>query len=307
MLKKGFTLLIVVALPLILFAQTESFRQNWYKDWRLGTRGGISYLATELKKDLSKTAMDMNVNPTGAFDLYLDKRITNNLEVGIEFEKNFFEAQRTFPDRINWLMYDIRFNNETSKFIAAPVYSKTNLSSWFLNLSYNFVKAHNVRQTPSNLNMYVKAGVGFSSIGVELGYIDPLNYEKSHLPNPIYEKGQGIHSLKDFYASFHFGTGINYYLSPRISINSELMFLIVSNDYLDGVHNYDATKLPDGTTSLNRMEVVSIAGELKVGISYHFNLYKKSLFNGLWEKRYEEFTNKFYHQKEVSDSIASRH
>jgi hypothetical protein len=97
------------------------------------------------------------------------------------------------------------------------------------------------------------------------------------LPNPIYEKGQGIHSLKDFYSSFHVGTGINYYLSPRFSISGETIFLLVSNDYLDGIHNYEATKLPDGTTVINRMGVFGIAGELKVGISYHFNWYKRLL------------------------------
>jgi hypothetical protein len=176
MLKRGFIVLIVVVLPLFLFAQTENFRQNWYKDWRIGTMGGFSYLTTELKKDFSKATMDMNTSPTGAFCFYLNKRFTNNLEGGIEFEKNFFSAQKTFPNKINWLMYDSRFNYGTSHFIPAPIYSKTNLSSWFLNLNYNFMNIRNRKQTPLNLNMYLKAGAGFSSIGVELGYTDPLNY-----------------------------------------------------------------------------------------------------------------------------------
>jgi hypothetical protein len=297
MIKKIFILVLVVVLPLMLFSQAENYSPKWYKDWRLGTMGGINYLASELKKDFSKATMDMNPNPSGAFNFYLDKRVTQNFGVGIEFEKNFFSAQRTFPNRINWLIYDSRFNNKTSHFIPAPIYSKTNTSSWFFNLNYNFLKTHKINKTPSNINMYLKAGIGFSSVGVELGYIDPLNYKKSNLPNPLYEKGQGIQSLKDMYFSFHLGTGINYYLSPRISVSGEVNVLFVSNDYLDGVHNYEASQLPNGTTVINRMGVFATVGELKVGISYHFNLFKKLISSSFWDKKYEQFSNDLYHGK----------
>jgi hypothetical protein len=306
MIKRGFIILITVVIPFVLFAQTESLKQTWYKDWRLGAAGGTSYLATELKKDLSRATMDMNTSPTGAFNIFLTKRFSNNLEAGIEFEKNYFSAERTFPNKINWVMYDSRFNNGTSHFVPAPIYSKSNLSSWFLNISYNFPNFSPGKQTPLNANMYVKAGIGFSSIGVELGYIDPADYEKSLLPDPIYEKGQGIHSLKDFYASFHFGGGVHYYLSPRVSVSGEIIFLFVSCDYLDGVHNYEATKLSNGTTVLNRSGVLGIAGELKLGVSYHFNWYKGYQKDDLWGNR-EKFSNKFYHEKEVSDSTAVKH
>jgi hypothetical protein len=298
MIKKSFIVSIVVFIPFLLCAQTERVKQDWHNNWRMGTMGGISYLTTELKKDFSKATMDMNSSPTGAFSLYLNKRFNNNLEAGIEFEKNFFATERTFPNKINWLLYDVRFNNETSHFIAAPIYSITNVSSWFLNLSYNFIKLKSKTDgTPPNHLLYLKGGVGISSIGVEMGYKDPVNYEKSNLTNPIYEKGQGIHSLKDFYSSLHFGAGINVFLTPRISVNGEIICLFVSNDYLDGIQNYEATKMPNNTPTINRSEVYGVTGELKVGISYHFNLYKKLLYNGLWEQKYQEFTNDYYHKK----------
>ena len=300
-MKKNCIVLIVLIVPFALSAQIRR-SLDWHKDWHVGTIGGINYLTTEIKKDFSRTAMDMNPKLDGGFSFYINKRFTDNIEAGIEFDKNFFYAEKTFPNKINWLIYDTRFNNSTSHFVAAPIYAKTNTSTWYLNLIYNFLNFNKKNKTPLNFNMYLKTGIGFSSLGVELGYRDPANYEKSYLPNPLYEKGQGIHSLKDAYLTFHLGTGINYYLSPRVSVNGEFMLMFVNVDYLDGVRNYDATKLPDGTTAINPSGVFTAITQLRVGVSYHFNWYKRQIYDGIWGKTYEEFSNKFYRKKVKSEN-----
>lgn len=286
---------MAVILPHLLFAQFEDTRQNWWKDWRVGTIGGINYLATEIKKDFSTTSVQMNSGMNSTFGIHIDKRFTGNVELGIEFEKNYYYAEKTYPNKINWLIYDSRFNNETSHFVVAPIYSKSNTSTWFINVGYNLPNFRKSDKTPGNSNLFIKGGIGFTSIGVETGYIDQANYAKAALPDPFYEKGQGIHSLKDVYGSLHIGTGVNYYLSPRFSISGELLFLFVSNDYLDGVQNYEVTTLPNGTVNLNRQEVYSTIGEIRVSISYHFNAYRKLMSNGLWDIKYEKFENKLYH------------
>jgi hypothetical protein len=297
MLNKVLILLIVLLFPIVLSAQSENLKQRWYKGWNVGTMGGVSYFAQEIKKDFSKTTMDMNVNPTGAFNFHLDKIDQGNFGYGIEYGKNYFSGEKTYPTKINWLLYSDRFNYGTSHFIVKPVYFKTNLTSFFINMNYNFNNIQNIKREILNYNLYLKVGVGFSTIGVEMGYRDLQDYITSNLQNPLYEKGQGIQSIRDMYASLHFGGGINYYLSNRISFTAELMFLFVSNDYLDGVQNYEATVLPNGTPVINRMGVYSLIGELKFGISYHFNWYKKYVVNAAWEQTQEDFKNDYYFGK----------
>jgi len=296
MLKKASILLFVVLLPPLLFAQTDKLNQNWYKGWNVGTMGGISYFTTEIKKDFSKVNMDMNSNPTGAFNFHLDKLTKGNFGYGIEFGKNFFSGDKLYPSKINWLLYSPRFNYGTSHFQVSPIYYKTNVSSFFINLNYSFPNAQSLREY-LNYNWYLKAGIGFSTIGVDMGYKDLNDYITSNLPNPLYEKGQGIQSIKDMYASIHFGTGIDYYISSRISLTAEIMCLLISNDYLDGIQNFEATIVPGQTTIINRMGVYSMIGEFKFGISYHFSWYRKTVVNSAWEQQHEDFKNEFYYGK----------
>ncbi len=289
-----------ILFPFMLFAQTGRLNQTWYKDWNFGILGGMSYFGTEIKKDFSRTVMDMNSNPTATFAFHLDKRFESQFGVGIEFEKNFFSGAKTFTDNIIWLKYDGRFNTGESHFIAKPIYFKTNVTTFFLNATYNFNNFYNELDLLSNYNMYLKFGLGLSTIGVEMGYKDPLVYKEAKLQNPLYEKGQGIQSIKDVYPSYHVGTGLSYYLSPRISLNAEITFLFVSNDYLDGIHNYEATYLPDNKVVTNRQEVYGFVGELKLGATFHFNLFRRKLNNGLWEENFEKFKNPFYADPETA-------
>ncbi|MBP7509540.1 MAG: outer membrane beta-barrel protein [Prolixibacteraceae bacterium] len=306
MMNKKYISLLLILFPVMLFSQTGNMKQTWHKDWNFGVLGGMSYFGMEMKKDFSRLSMDMNSNPTATFAFHLDKRFESQFGVGIEFEKNFFSGSKTYPDKIIWLKYDSRFNNEYSSFVAKPIYFKTNVTTFFLNITYNFNNFIDEMRVPSNYNMYIKLGAGLSTIGVELGYKDPLVYEEAKLPNPIYEKGQGIQSIKDVYPSYHAGTGLNYYISPRISLNAEVTFLFVGNDYIDGIHNYEATYLPDDKVAINRQPVYGVVGEIKFGATFHFNLFKRTLYNGLWENKIEEFRNPFYKAVKEESKVESK-
>ncbi len=293
--KKLKTILLLTLLPYFISAQTLSSGHRWYRDWSAGFSTGVSLFATEIKKDFSKAGMDMNSNLTGAFSLHLDKRFPGNFGLGIDFEKNFFSGDKTYPNKMNWLMYDVRFNNEISHFVPDPVYFKTNVTSMFINMSYNFPNFNNYRGEIKNFNIFIRGGIGFTSIGTELGYKNAESYVEANLPNPIYEKGQGVHSIRDFYPTLHGGGGVNYYISPRFSLSAELMMLFISCDYLDGVQNYEASIMPGQKTVINRMEVYSMIPELKVGVKYYFNWFKRNLYNSAWEKKQEGFKNPFFH------------
>jgi hypothetical protein len=169
-------------------------------------------------------------------------------------------------------------------------------------LNYSFVNVYSKRYNFLNINLYLKGGAGVSILGVEMGYKDPLDYEKSNLPKPLYEKGKGRQPKKDSYGTVHFGAGLNYFFSPRLSLSIEAMFLFVSADYLDGVHNFEVATLPNGEVAMTRIGVFDTVGQLKVGISYHFNLYDNS---GLgiekpWGFKLAKFENEFYHPKKFN-------
>ncbi|HPR31775.1 MAG TPA: hypothetical protein PLK12_06760 [Prolixibacteraceae bacterium] len=269
-------------------------KRTWFKDWSIGASGGTNLLLTEIKKDFSRTSMDMNSNPNLTFAFHINKRLPSNLELEFEFEKNIFSGDKTYPNKINWLVYGDRFNNETSHFVSQPVYYKTNTTTWFFNILYNLPGSQDKNGKYRNWHLFAKAGFGLSTIGVEMGYKDPVYYDEARLPNPLYEKGQGIHSFKDLYGSFQIGPGVHYYLSPRISVNAELIFLFVSNDYLDGIQNFEATILPDKQVVLARQEVYALSGQLKFGLSYYFNWYRDKLNINLWGQSTREFENKYY-------------
>jgi hypothetical protein len=297
-IKKRILLLFFYLFPLILFSQELEIVKTLHKNWRAGASGGVSYLAMELKKDFTQATMDMNSTPKIAYSFYCHKRLKKHLELGLELEKNVFSGYKNYPGNVNWLMYDSRFNNANSHFVTNPVYYSTNIWSLFFNVNYSFLNFYSYKSNYLNLNSYIKAGIGISSVGLEMGYQEKQSYLDANLLWPLYEKGQGNHPSRDWYGTFHAGAGVNYFFSHRFSISLEAVLLFVSNDYLDGIHNYAKTELPDGTVQIERYPVFGSVGELKLGVSYYFNLYKETLNkSSTWNKKKEEFKNDFYFEK----------
>jgi hypothetical protein len=278
--------------------QVEEVRRNLHKNWRIGGNTGMSYLAFELKKNFQQATMDMNSIPNPAFSFFVTKRFTKNIEAGIEYEKCYFSGYKNYSSNVNWLVYDQSFNNETSHFLKTPIYYNTNISSWYLNFYYDFLNLYTLKRNFLNINFFLKGGFGFSYIGVEMGYKDPLDYEKSNLPDPLYEKGQGRQPRRDSYSTFHVGAGMNYYLSNRISFSLEGIFLFVNADYLDGVHNFEVTNLPGGTTTITRIGVYDTVGQIKAGVSYHFSLYpERRRKSNKWSTNKIPYVNDFFFDK----------
>jgi hypothetical protein len=298
-MKKPLTILIFTLLfPAILFSQENQILRDIPKNWRAGASGGVSYLAFELKKNFQQATMDMNSLPDASSSFFIYKRFNKHLETGIEFEKCFFNGYKVYSSNVNWLMYDQQFNNENSKFLATPVYYNTDISTWYLNVNYNFLNVYSWKNNFLNINFFLKTGFGFSSIGVELCYKDTLDYARSNLESPLFEKGQGRQPRRDSYGTFHAGFGFNYYLSSRISFSVETDMLFVSADYLDGVHNFEIIKNSNGTINYNRIGVFDTVGELKVGVSYHFNFYRnKQKKSGNWVFNNDQYKNEFFMDK----------
>ncbi len=297
-MRKYVLIFIFATLPFLLPAQIETIIRNLHKNWQIGAMGGADYLAFELHKNFSKATMDMNSLPNYDYSFFINKRFTKDFLLGVEFKKNYFSGFKDYSGNVVWLNHDIRFNNDTAHYVAAPIYYSTHISSFYLNAVYYLPNFYSFRNNLLNLNLYLKAGVGFSMVAVELGYREFADYGRSNLTYPLYGKGMNSKIPMDSYGTWHFGTGLNYYISKRVSVNAEVMFLFVSNDYLDGVQNYRL--LSNG--SIERIGVINVVGELKIGVAYHFDLYsgRKFEFPNPWKKRESRFENEYYINKKYN-------
>jgi hypothetical protein len=297
-------LILFTLLPILLFSQGSGLLQYLSKNWKVGGTGGVSYLTCELKKNFDKATMDMISELNVSFTMFLNKRFTKQLEAGIEFEKCYFSGYQNHSEKINWLVYDRYFNNENSTFLKTPVYYTTDISSWYINFCYNFLNVYSWKNNYLNVNLFVKAGVGFSSIGVDMGYKNYGDYALSNLKAPLYQKGHGTNSHRDTYGTSHAGFGFNYYFSDRISVSAEWIFLFVSADYLDGVHNFDVTSNSDGTIKMTRIGVYDAVSEIRAGVCYHFQFPKRRTgHNQAWYQKNDKFRNEFFYSKRFNKVV----
>lgn len=291
----SFTLLMVF--PLVAQKQLEKI--DWTKNWVVGGSGGMSYLAMELKKDLTQASMDMNSLPDFAGSLHLYKRLSKRLDLGIEYRKSFFNGRKTQTENVYWLMYSERFNHDSVHYIDKPIYYKTKIDMISLDAKLNFLNIYSKKYNYMNINFYLRGAMGLSYIGVEMGYENPSSYEGTNLEHPLYEKGQGRTPRKDSYASWSAGFGLHYQFQPRWSFFSEFSLLMVSNDYLDGVHNYAIVNQAGGIQTLQRVGVYDTIGILRFGLNYQFDLtfLEKMASSPTWRVKKKGYDNEYYLEK----------
>lgn len=302
-------ILIVVILLFISIRGTWAIynptRYEFDKNWVFGGSVGVSYLAMELKKDLTQATMDMNSRPDKAYSFHLYKRVSRRIDLGIQYRKSYFNGYKTLTENVNWLVYSERFNSDTYHFIQKPIEYHTTNSMWSLDGKWNFLNLYSVRNNYLNVNFYLRGNIGLSYIGVAMGYKDPNDYVLSGLSDPIYEKGQGSQKRRDAYASYSVGFGLHHQLSSRWSVFVESSLLMVSCDYLDGVQNYTLMSSSDGVVSLQRVGVYDTIGLLQFGINYQFDLkpYRKQNGSKHWQLAKSSYYNEFYHDKKFNKVV----
>ncbi len=301
-MKKLIFLLIITLFAVISSSGQPPKPQNeWLKNWVIGGSGGVSYLAMELKKDLTQTSMDMNSLPDLTYSFHVYKRLSKRFDLGVEHRKSYFNGYKNFSEKVNWLMHSTRFNNEQANFQPYPIYYKTYTSLFAVNGKVNFLNLYSKKYNFLNMNFYLRGELGFSYIGVEMGYRDQAHYEGTGLEHPIYEKGQGRQPHKDSYLAYSIGFGFHHQFSPRWSYFTEAMLFFVSNDYLDGVHNYTLVNQAGGTQTIQRVGVYDSIGILRFGINYQFDLARAKKKDGSnptqWTAKKKGYHNEYYLNK----------
>jgi hypothetical protein len=301
-MKKVIFLLIITLLAAHLSSgQSKKTQNDWLKNWVVGSSGGVSYLAMELKKDLTQASMDMNSLPDLTYSFHIYKRLSKKFDLGLEYRKAFFNGYKKFSENANWLMYSTRFNNELVDFKPYPIYYNTSTSFFAVDGKLNFLNLYSKRYNFLNMNFYLRGELGISYVGVEMGYRDRASYEGTGLDHPIYEKGQGKHPQKDSYLAYSLGFGFHHQFSPRWSYFSEFSLFFVSNDYLDGIHNYNLVTQAGGTQTLQRVGVYDTIGILRFGFNYQFDLAKAKKKEGTnptqWTTKKKGYQNEYYLNK----------
>lgn len=295
-------LLLGLIIVLLVAQSTEAQHNDFFqKNWQVGASGGLSYLTMELYKDFSGSMVEMNSKAAGTYNLYAFKTLYRTFDLGVLYSRTFFNGYRNNPSNVNWLYRSRDFNSSEKRFQPFPIEYRTNLSSLYLKGIFHLSPFYSLRKSYSNANLFFSGAVGWSSIGVELSYVDEVNYDITGMRKPLFAKGYGYATPRSDYVSFQFGAGINYQISPRLAFQSEVSVTMVNADYLDGVHNYTATIHPESTPEemrQNRIQVYDVVGTVTVGLLYHFNFddpnsYKKQ--TSLWQYTTRKHQNPRYY------------
>lgn len=269
------------------------------KDWIVRVSGGMSYLMTELERDFSNSYVEMNSLASGTYTGSIEKMINRNLDVAIEGSFTTFTGFKNNPSNVAWLMNDSRFGN----FQPFAVDYTTNLATIYLKARYHFSPFYSIRRNFTNTNLYCMGGVGWSSIGVCLGYKDPGNYVYAEgLHNPIFAKGSKYRDPRLTHCSVTMGLGIRHHFSNRIAVDVEIDAMGINADYLDGIHNFKLQTTTSGESSLKRVPVYDVVGSLTVGVSYYFHAKLKNadlqnLNDFKWQSRKTDYRNERFHDR----------
>ncbi len=220
----------------------------------LGGEVGFSRLITELPKDLSGGINEFDNIANIAFDLQLSKYLAPHWEVGIGFNNAILKGYAENPDFsaegiTNTGLVSIGELDE-------PVEYKSRLLGQDIFFRYFFKRMD--EQDHFNLNPFLKFGGGY------INYMSELTLVNTGEIVP----GTGKYQVKLTTGSLKFGTGFKAYLTDRFNLIASLDFNLVDYDYLDVVHNYTESK--ENTESAERLEVIGIYSEFKIGI--YFNI-----------------------------------
>jgi hypothetical protein len=274
------------------------------KNWTVGANGGLSYLVMELEKNFQNSYVEMNSQAAGTFSFHVTKVINYNLDVSVEYNGTFFSGYKRNPSNVNWLMKSYFFNNERADFEPYPVEYHTELRTVFGKVKYHLSPFYSYRKNYTNTNLYYVGGIGWSSIGVELAFSNPEDAALTGLRNPLFAKGGEGRTPRSTYVSFMSGVGLRFLLSERFALDLEANVSLIDADYLDGVHNYRSDLTPEINTGDlaegYRVPVYDIVGSFQIGLSYQFDLKRKSqnvTRGGQWQTKNKGFSNERYHDK----------
>lgn len=218
-------------------------------------RAGLSYLATEIYRNLSGTATEFSNQPGPSAGLEVSYFLTPSLETGADFSYSFLKGLAETPDfsavgnhhtMLNPPDGPVRYNN---RLYGPGVFAR-----------YYF--GQNVLQ-PRSVNFFMNSGIRILFNESELLYTNRVD------DAIIFGKGRGKYKTTQVVNGvFSLGGGLSYPVSEQINLKMAANINMVGYDFLDVVHNYDEAG--------NRKQVIGLFTEVTAGVSVKLKNRKRS-------------------------------
>lgn len=212
-----------------------------------GIKIGGSKLLGETPSDFSKIINEFDNKSGFTTALEISKYISQKLEIGVEIGYSNLKGSSLNSE----------FSAEgVQAGIPAVITEPTEYNNKLLGQCIFFRYFFKPTNTKSVFIPFIRTGVGF------LYYFSQFKYIDSPANDLLFGKGtDGYTKLST--PLFNVGTGFKTYISPDLYLVSSIDFNTVNYDFLDVVHNYNSAN--------QRIEIIGLFAEFKVGIFYTFN------------------------------------
>jgi hypothetical protein len=234
-------------LPLI-FIFNLIFAQNFSQSGiNVGAKAGVSKLLGEIPFDFSEIINEFDNKVDFASAIEISKYISPRWEIGTEIVYSVLNGNSSSPE---FSAEGLQAGIPTE--ITEPVEYNNKLLGPIIFFRYFFKPVF----SELAINPFIRAGGGFISYNSKFKYIG------APADDLLFGKGtEGYTKLST--PVFVFGTGFKTSLTSKFYLVTSVDFNMVNYDFLDVIHNYDNEE--------NRLKLIGLYSELKIGIFYNFN------------------------------------
>ena len=245
LIKKYFTYFGAIAALVFIFGKGYT-QKTLDKNLNVGVKIGGSKLTGEIPYDFSEVIKEFDNRIGLNTALEISKYIYPQWEIGFEIGYSALNGNNSNPElTAEGIQFGIPELTEPVEYIN---------KLFGLNILFRyFFKPVN---SASAFIPFVRAGVGLLNYNSEFNYIDATDNEL------LFGKGtEGYTKLTT--PVFSLGSGFKTSLSSQFYMITSIDFNMVNYDFLDVIHNYDI--------NANRIKIIGLYSEFKVGIFYNFN------------------------------------
>jgi hypothetical protein len=244
LIKKYLTYFGVIATMVFIFSKGYT-QKTLESNFNVGVKIGGSKLMGEIPYDFSKVIKEFDNKIGFNTALEISKYIYPQWEIGVEIGYSTLSGNTSNPELT---AEDIQFGIPE---LTEPVKYISKLFGLNLLFRYFFKPV----SSASAFNPFMRAGGGLLNYNSEFNYIDANNNEL------LFGKGtEGYTKLST--PVFFIGTGFKTSLTSQFYMMTSIDFNMVNYDFLDVIHNYDING--------NRIEIMGLYSEFKIGIYYNF-------------------------------------